>query len=299
MCGIAGWILKEKPSSEFTFALMYAMQQRGHQSYGYYNGETDSLEKDTGAIVERLKANALRFSHGFIHTRHATTGAITKLNSHPFRVGNLVGAHNGVIDNHKEIQTKYARNCAVDSEHIFAHISESKPLSELEGYGAIEYTQGGHYFVGRCNGGELAIALLKEGIVWASTAEAIRAAIFQAGYTLIHFYEVDEGELYEARLSGLFTTKEKFDLSERALFNRKQWWEYSLPTATFDKPKKTSKKKTNKLKTEPTRPTLCDVPRCDFCGTIGPITQQSDGSVLCDECTELFADDCEEYDAIN
>ena len=40
------------------------------------------------------------------HTRFATEGAIVKSNAHPFRVGDVVGTHNGCVYNVKEMETQ-------------------------------------------------------------------------------------------------------------------------------------------------------------------------------------------------
>jgi len=56
------------------------------------------------------------------HTRFATAGSITKENAHPFRVGNVVGAHNGCVYNIDEMEKKLDKNCPVDSQLIFRAI---------------------------------------------------------------------------------------------------------------------------------------------------------------------------------
>ena len=212
MCGIAGWILKEKPSELFVYSLAYGMIERGEHSWGYFDGE--NIRKDVGPITQGLKAGDMLSLAAFLHTRHATTGAKTADNAHPFRIGDIVGAHNGMVYNHAELNQIHARNLSVDSMHIFQHLADGLPLQELEGYGAIEFFKGGQWYVGACNGGDLEVAKLKEGrgLVWASTRDAIQAAVFQAGWEIEHFYSIAQGRLYRIDSDELWETSEDFKM---------------------------------------------------------------------------------------
>jgi len=64
------------------------------------------------------------------HTRFATEGAIVKSNAHPFRVGDVVGAHNGCVYNISEMQTKLDKQCPVDSQLIFKSLNDSDNIQE-------------------------------------------------------------------------------------------------------------------------------------------------------------------------
>lgn len=64
------------------------------------------------------------------HTRFATDGAIVKSNAHPFRVGNVVGAHNGCVYNIDEMTTKLGKQCPVDSQLIFKAINDSDNIQD-------------------------------------------------------------------------------------------------------------------------------------------------------------------------
>lgn len=56
------------------------------------------------------------------HTRHATHGDINVKNAHPFKHGNIMGAHNGIVSNYKEID----KDLEVDSQAIFKLLDEKK-----------------------------------------------------------------------------------------------------------------------------------------------------------------------------
>jgi glucosamine 6-phosphate synthetase-like amidotransferase/phosphosugar isomerase protein len=64
------------------------------------------------------------------HTRFATDGAIVKSNAHPFRVGDVVGAHNGCVYNIKEMQSKLDKQCPVDSQLIFKSINDNDNIQD-------------------------------------------------------------------------------------------------------------------------------------------------------------------------
>jgi hypothetical protein len=162
---------------------------------------------------------------GFLHTRHATHGSVIAENSHPFEIGDIVGAHNGVLSNHIELNTKHGRGFAVDSMHIFQHILDGLPLTDIQGYGAIEYFRDGAFFVGCCNGGALEVALTSIGVVWASTSEAIECACGQAGVELKHFYKVEQGKMYRIETDAMYTTDLTFAMSERPK-DAKGWESY-------------------------------------------------------------------------
>jgi hypothetical protein len=223
VCGIAGWNLTEQPGNEFFSTLAAVMQSRGEQAYGVYHGGT--IVKGVGPILEKLPAAKMASLAGFLHTRHATHGDVIAANSHPFEMLDLVGAHNGVLSNHIELNTKHGRGFAVDSMHIFQHILDGLPLTDIKGYGAIEYFRDGAFFVGCCNGGALEVALTSIGVVWASTSEAIECACGQAGVELKHFYKVEQGKMYRIETDAMYTTDLTFAMSERPK-DAKGWESY-------------------------------------------------------------------------
>ena len=87
--------------------------------------------KQYSSVVKSLKDDT-RIILG--HTRFATQGSITVDNSHPFIVGNTVGAHNGCVYNVKEMEKKLDKVCPVDSQLIFKSIDKSNTLEEAVKY---------------------------------------------------------------------------------------------------------------------------------------------------------------------
>lgn len=58
------------------------------------------------------------------HNRHATTGAKTEVNAHPFKFDNIVGAHNGTLEHLSVKDLHNYKQVDTDSEAIFATINK-------------------------------------------------------------------------------------------------------------------------------------------------------------------------------
>jgi hypothetical protein len=211
MCGIFGWSFKTTSRKLPVIATVLALENesRGEDSWGYYAPLCAKLRKGTGRITRRVKAGELAVHPLlFAHTRHATTGEITRANAHPFVLPSLVGAHNGIVDNHESLNKAHSRKCAVDSEHIFRHLDEGSKLEDIEAWGSIEYAKlamPDRVYLSRFNGGELTIRQVRGGLVWSSNAAHLSAALRMAGMKSKP-YCLDDGSLYFASAGLLYET---------------------------------------------------------------------------------------------
>jgi len=206
MCGIFGWnaVYKNKRTRRkipvLAAVLAHANDKRGGDSWGIY--AFGSLTKGLGDLCHADPATTgTMFNAPSVlgHTRKATTGDIVPENSHPFRIQNLVGAHNGQVTNHEELNKANGRSCEVDSQHIFHHIAEDKPLTDINAYGAIEYirqdAEDDGVYLGKFNGGDLAIAQTEIGPVWNSNKWDLISALRVAGIKF-RLYKIEENNLY-------------------------------------------------------------------------------------------------------
>jgi predicted glutamine amidotransferase len=227
MCGIWGHSFQRKakvPSGQrevLCASLAVANSYRGSQSWGVYvagqKGKKPRTRREVGDIanVEQL-GNLAAWPVMFGHTRHATTGAVTRENQHPFRVGHILLAHNGMVWNHYELNRKYERSCTVDSEHFAHHISGGLPFTDLEGYGALEWTDDKRpttIFLCRMRDGVLSVAGVKNrrgkqvGTVWSSDKDHLERALEASRLDYFWYEKPAEGAVYEVTAGRMFTTK--------------------------------------------------------------------------------------------
>jgi glucosamine--fructose-6-phosphate aminotransferase (isomerizing) len=132
MCGIVGYV-GFRPAPEFLVEGLRRLEYRGYDSAGIAVQHSDEIgiRKRAGRVDELAKlveANPVTGSVGIGHTRWATHGETTDVNSHPHVGGNgeVVIVHNGVIENYvtlrDQLQTLgYVFRTTTDSE-IIAHM---------------------------------------------------------------------------------------------------------------------------------------------------------------------------------
>ena len=154
MCGIVGYIGKQKAVPILINGLK-SLEYRGYDSAGIalLSNEKIDVIKDKGR-VSNLESdsliNTLKSNIGIGHTRWATHGIPSKINSHPHlnNKKTIAVVHNGIIENYNELKAKLLKNnykllSETDSEVIpnlidlnnNGNILEaiSKTLNELKG----------------------------------------------------------------------------------------------------------------------------------------------------------------------
>lgn len=143
MCGIVGMIAKTSTGfygtdSDIFQQMLWADQLRGTHGTGvFYNNKKkevytykDSVNastlinyKDWDKVTDKVVKES-SFIIG--HNRHATKGAHTVENTHPFIEGQVVLVHNGTLTSHKHLA-----DCEVDSQAIAKAISTSDNLQTV------------------------------------------------------------------------------------------------------------------------------------------------------------------------
>lgn len=211
MCGIAGYSCLNQYDSRINIAfpiLALYMENRGRKSWGWTDGK-EQIVKTLGTISDGMNPSFLGYKEAALHTRQPTTGATVADNSHPFRIGDVLGMHNGVVRNHDELQKKYDRKCAVDSEHIFYHIAENRDLGDISAYGAIVFWRNGKLHLGRFNGGELTLVKTENAWMFASTKDSLEVALRLSGLSKgAVYFKLKEGQLYRIEGDKLYKDME-------------------------------------------------------------------------------------------
>ncbi|MEN6411298.1 MAG: glutamine--fructose-6-phosphate transaminase (isomerizing), partial [Veillonellales bacterium] len=154
MCGIVGYIGPEQ-AAPFLLEGLTKLEYRGYDSAGIavFDGNKINVEKSVGRLDVLQKKIEQHMPQGHIgigHTRWATHGRPSDVNSHPHTdcSGKFVVVHNGIIENYLHIKEKLiAKGHVFTSEtdtEVVAHMMEEyydgdfeaavkKVLAEIEG----------------------------------------------------------------------------------------------------------------------------------------------------------------------
>lgn len=118
MCGIVGFT-GEHQAAPIILDGLSKLEYRGYDSAGMAVRDGDG-EYQIVKAKGRLKAlyektdggNAVHGTCGIGHTRWATHGEPSEVNAHPHMAddGNVVGVHNGIIENYQELKEKLVKN---------------------------------------------------------------------------------------------------------------------------------------------------------------------------------------------
>ncbi|NQT29487.1 MAG: glutamine--fructose-6-phosphate transaminase (isomerizing) [Candidatus Saganbacteria bacterium] len=132
MCGIFGYI-GDKESIPFVIEGLKKLEYRGYDSAGIATLNKGNLfvSKCLGKIVsleELLSQKPINGTIGIGHTRWATHGRPSHLNSHPHQdcQGKIVVVHNGIIENYLELRRELA-----EAGHKFTSATDTEVLAHL------------------------------------------------------------------------------------------------------------------------------------------------------------------------
>ncbi|MBU6949455.1 glutamine--fructose-6-phosphate transaminase (isomerizing) [Staphylococcus haemolyticus] len=160
MCGIVGYIGYDN-AKELLLSGLEKLEYRGYDSAGIAvandNGTTVFKEKGRIAELRKVADNNDTDGHvGIGHTRWATHGVPSTVNSHPHQSNNerFTLVHNGVIENYEELKSEYLSDVTFQSEtdtevivQLVEHFS-NKGLETEEAFSKVVSLLHGSYALG-------------------------------------------------------------------------------------------------------------------------------------------------------
>ncbi len=147
MCGIIGFTGR-KNAVPILLQGLHALEYRGYDSAGIslLNSDNITTIKTKGRVSEVEKAIAAQNKQlnsfcGIGHTRWATHGEPSNVNSHPHCTNNIAIVHNGIIENYAEIKSRLSeKGITFDSQtdtEVALKLIEQKYLQTAEPLSAI------------------------------------------------------------------------------------------------------------------------------------------------------------------
>ena len=132
MCGIVGYV-GDRQAAEFLLDGLSKLEYRGYDSAGIavYDGENIRVEKCVGrlaALREKIKGSVPVGSLGIGHTRWATHGRPSDVNSHPHTDchGDFAIVHNGIIENYLSLKEELTAK-----GHVFKSETDTEVVVHL------------------------------------------------------------------------------------------------------------------------------------------------------------------------
>ena len=202
MCGLFG-IISPNWNQNILRTLAVCNRERGTDSLGFFDssgrmkkGAADPArvlgqENITKWLEESSKGSKKRVASWFVagHTRQGTRGKANRRNAHPFRYGNIIASHNGMVDAPKDYE--------VDSQYLVDTLQQTggnyqEAWKDISGYWVMTWFDG-HALYLQSHSGELHITY-KDGVwYYSSDDEHLEAALGQCD----NMYKFQEGETWK------------------------------------------------------------------------------------------------------
>lgn len=169
-----------------------ANAERGNEAIGFFSDDGKPWKRAQAPIDALMGAKLNKYlgrvTEGWFiagHTRLGTRGGNIRENAHPFRYGNYIGSHNGVVG----APTEYA----VDSMYLIDLLSKNDgnynvALDDVSGYWGLTWFDGSSFFV-QTHRQELAVTQIGDVYYYSSDKRHLKAVL---GDCAMH--EFSEGE---------------------------------------------------------------------------------------------------------
>ena len=197
MCGIFGAIGANWNQGTIR-ALAIMNRERGTDSLGFFDSSGRMIKAGCDPENALAQANITTWLNEsenggekhpiswFIagHTRQATRGKVNRQNSHPFRYGNIIGCHNGMVDAPKTY--------TVDSQYLIDTLNKAggdynAAWANISGYWGVAWFDGEAFYL-QVHNGEIAVGQ-KDGCYYYSSSKSHLAACIGANDTIVNLKE--------------------------------------------------------------------------------------------------------------
>lgn len=135
MCGIVGYVGREECADILVDALR-RLEYRGYDSAGIAVFEDDNIKTikakgkiSDGLLVKLNAAGKLHATAGIGHTRWATHGEPSDVNSHPLGNSRISIVHNGIIENYRKI-----KDFLISEGYTFESETDTETVAKLLDY---------------------------------------------------------------------------------------------------------------------------------------------------------------------
>lgn len=240
MCGIFGFV-GEKNSIDITVEGLRRLEYRGYDSSGicFYDNHNFKIQKNIGTIDDMLRVfdPSQYYSNLSIgHTRWATHGKPSELNSHPHysNDGTLSIVHNGIIENYDTLKIRlidegYEFYSETDSEVLVnwihyvkkqngCSLQESLKIVQKEivgSYAILLMEKGSNLLIGTCKSSPLCIGYCEDGHAISSDTTSLLPLTKKISYLKddqIFIIGKNNCEIFNNDLQKINSTIEELDI---------------------------------------------------------------------------------------
>jgi len=262
MCGIVGYVGKNRSVVDVLIDGLRRLEYRGYDSSGIAVAKEDSFSvvRSIGKLKnleEVLRDKELKGISGIGHTRWATHGKPSKENAHPHCSNRTAIVHNGIVENYRELKSDLESQgrlffSETDTE-VLAHLIDmelEKGFSLLESViavtqslngsyalAAIEERTPGNIVVAKNGGSPLVLGLSEREVFLASDVPAIlpftRQMLFMEDG---EFAVLNEDGVKLVDVSGEAILREPEDLEWNPMSINKERYETFMQKEIFEQP---------------------------------------------------------------
>lgn len=179
MCGLFGFIGQSADYNKLSMLAIANDDRGGHATGVFADGKTYKRTQPAKKFIPSIKAKIKGVQIAMGHTRYATHGENNTENAHPFSELDIVGAHNGIISNYRQLAKDYGFAVPqVDSQSIFRTLAPNdvtqwpELIANMQGSMAITVVKDERLFLYRRDN-PLYIAQSKEGLYYSSVKQSL------------------------------------------------------------------------------------------------------------------------------